>query len=93
MGKVAADADLLRISVMGRTGGVGSHVVESNSLVNVVDDRLHARPAQGRLAEQLPGDGREPVGVAVAAAHEEDEDIVGQILHSGLGSEGDDRIG
>ena len=46
-------------------------VVEADAVVDIVDDRLHARPAARRAAEQRPGEVAQEVGVAVAAAHQD----------------------
>ena len=45
-----------------------------------VADRLHQRPARLHLAEQRPRDLGEPVGLAVAAAQQEDQRVDRQLL-------------
>ena len=45
-----------------------------------VADRLDPRPARRRLAEQLPGDVGQPIGLAIAAAEQKDQRLLGQIL-------------
>ena len=94
MGEVAADAACApcRPSQAVRVGA-GVLVAEGDAVVDVVADRLDPRPARRRIAEQRPGGVREPVGVAVAAAQQEDEHVVGQVLdrvllgvrHDGIG--------
>src|SRR5215213_9122192 len=58
-----------------------------------IDDGLRSRPARRRAAEQRPGDGRQLVRVAVAAAEQERQHVVGQILNRVLAGVRDDRIG
>ena len=68
-------------------------VAEGDAVVDVVADRLHARPAGRRAAEQRPGGVGKPVGVAVAAAQQEDEHVVRQVLDRVLLGVRHDRVG
>jgi hypothetical protein len=48
-------------------------------IVNVVDDRAHARSIAGQVAEQLPCSVADLVGLAIAAGQQVDERLVGKI--------------
>ncbi len=78
---VAADAGPFVESLRGAAGGAGVLVVEDNMVVNVIADCLHARVARSRAAEELPGRLRQQIGLAIAAAQQEHEGILGKILH------------
>ncbi len=84
VGEVPAHAALLAKAVPGGAGGRGVLIAEVQALVNVVADRLHPPPAGRSVAEHRPGHAGEVVGVAVAAAQQIDEDIVGQVLDGNL---------
>src|SRR5437763_7579539 len=58
---VAADAAPLLESLRGRARRPRVLVTEANVIMHVAADRLHARPAEGRAAEQVPGNVREDV--------------------------------
>ena len=68
-------------------------VVEGDAFVHVVADRLHARPARRRVAEQRPGGLGEPVGLAIAAAEQIDDHLVRQLLDRHLLRLRRDRVG
>ena len=59
-------------------------VVERDVAMDVVADRLNAVPARRRLPEEVPRRLRQPVGVAVPAAEQEDQRLLGQVLHRNL---------
>ncbi len=58
-----------------------------------VADRLHARPARRRLAEEVPRDLRQPIGLAIAAAEQEHQCFLRQIRHGHLLRLRHDRVG
>ena len=78
---VAADADPFVESLRGAAGGAGVLIVEGNMVMHVIADGLHARVAWSRAAEELPGRLRQQIGLAIAAAQQEKESLLGQILH------------
>ena len=51
------------------------------------------RPPVRRLAEQIPGDAGQPIGLAVSASEEEDERLLGKIFHRMLVLRQGDRVG
>jgi len=53
-------------------------------LVNKIADGLDTSPASRAFAEQLPGDRRKPIGLAISASEEKDECFFGQLLDGGL---------
>ena len=65
---------------------LGEHrVTEHDVVVDEVADRLHAAPARRReLAKSLPGGLGQPIGLAIAAAQQIDQDLSRQILHGVL---------
>ena len=67
--------------VQRRLRGAGMLVAEDDVVVHEVADRLHARPTQRRIREQFPRDVAQAVGLAVAAAQQEDESLFRQVLH------------
>jgi hypothetical protein len=77
---VPADAGAIAISFPRRPGGARVFVAEGNVLVNVVADGLN--PAQGErdFPEQRPCDLGKAVGLVIAAAQQEHQALVGQIL-------------
>ena len=56
-------------------------VAEGDVLVHEVADRLHPRPAERRLAEEAPGLVGQAVGLAVAAAEQEQQGFRRQVLN------------
>ena len=61
--------------------------------MNEIADRLNAPPSRRDIAEHVPGRLAQPIGLAVAAAHEVDEALVGQIRHGEFPCARDDRVG
>ena len=61
--------------------------------MDVVADGLDAAGAGGRCAEQVPRDAGQPIGLAVSAAEEEDERLLGKIFHRVLVLRQGDRVG
>ena len=90
---VAADADPFVESLSGAAGGARVLVIKGNMAMHVIADRLHARVSWGRAAEQLPCRLRQQVGLAIAAAQQEHEGFLGQILHGVLPGCGHHLIG
>ena len=80
MGKVAADALALGMAFRGGAVGAGMLIAERDALMGVIQDGLDPRPARLDLAEHLPGQGRQLVGVAIAAAQQIDQHLVGQVI-------------
>ena len=78
-----------------RRGAVGAGVViaELDLVVGVVDDRLHPFPAGVDVAEQRPGQVRQLVDVAIAAADQIDHRVVGQFRDRMQPRAGRHRIG
>ena len=90
VGEVAADAAAFVERLPGRLGGIGELIAEDDVVVDEVADGLDARPAEGGMFEEIPGDVGEAIGFAIAAAEEENQDLGGQVLDKGLlGPEGD----
>jgi hypothetical protein len=67
-----------------RPAGTRMFIAEGNVLVNEVADGLDATPAERRLPEQRPCDLGKPIGLAIAAAQQEHQGLVGQVFHSVL---------
>ncbi len=84
MGEIAADAHLFLMGIPRRAIGTGELVSEPDPVVNIVHDGLHAAPAEIGLAEQRPRHVGEPLGVAIAAAQQEDEYFIRQLVHGML---------
>ena len=80
MGIVAADALAFLIGLPRRLAGAGVLISEGDMMMDKIADRLHPRPARRRFLEQLPGDVRKPVGLAIAAAQQIYQGIRGQVL-------------
>ena len=93
MREITADADLLMVTVRGGSRGIRPLVVEADARVDVVDDGLNPSPALRRMAEELPSDRAQIVGVAVAARHQVEHHLVRQGVHRHLGGLGRDRVG
>jgi hypothetical protein len=68
-------------------------ISERDVTVDEIADRLDPRPARRRFLEQLPGDFRKPVGLAIAAAEQIDQGVRGQILDRMLNCGSKHRIG
>src|SRR5215207_5696134 len=73
MGVIATDALAFCISLPRRPRGARVLVSEGDVTVDEVADRLNPGPARWCLLEQLPGDVRKPVGLAIAAAEQIDQ--------------------
>ncbi len=81
MGEVAADAGPVGVAAMRGAQQVGVHVVEADMAVDEIEDRLDARPAGRRCPKKVSqAKSAKPVGVAIAAAEQEDQHVVGQVL-------------
>jgi len=76
----AAHADLLVIGVPGGLGRPRLLIVEADPVMDIVADRLDPRPAGRRLLEQPPRNVGEPVGLAIAAAKQIDQDFHRQVF-------------
>ena len=61
-------------------------VAELDAVVHVVGDGLHPLPAGRHRAEQIPRGLAQLIGLAIAAAEQEQERVVGQPLDGNLGS-------
>ncbi len=79
MREVAAHTAALSQRLDRAAGRSGVLVAELDSIVDEVADRLNARPARRRLAEQIPRGLHQPVGLAVAAAQQEHQRVVRQV--------------
>jgi hypothetical protein len=55
-------------------------IAEGEVLVDVIADRLHPAPTERGFPEQRPCDLGKPVGFTIAAAQQEHQSVVGQIL-------------
>src|SRR5206468_10476354 len=89
---IAADALAFLVRLPRRLGGARMLVAEDDVAMNEIADRLHPRPTRRRLLEQLPGDLRKPVGLAVAAAEQIDQRIGRQFFDPVLNGRGKYRI-
>jgi hypothetical protein len=77
----AAHARHVVAGVEGGLGRPGLLIVEADVVVHQVADGLHARPAGRRALEQGPGDFAEAISLAIAAAQQVDDRLIGQVLH------------
>jgi hypothetical protein len=103
VGVVPAHAGALVVGLPRRLGGPGVLVAEGDVLVDEVADGLDPPPAGRPVAEEGPRHLGEPIGLAVAAAQQEDEAVLREILdrvllrrggdHVGLTAVVDDRVG
>ena len=93
MGEVPAHASPLRECVRCRPRGIGVRVAEADALVDEIADRLNALPPRRDAAEHAPRDIRQLVGLAIAAAEEIDQHVVGKLGHGDFAGRGVDRIG
>ena len=71
---------------------MGVLVAERDMLVDEIADRLHQPPAFAHLAEFRPGDVRQPVGLAIAAAEQIDQRVDGQRVERELRRERRDGV-
>src|SRR5271166_4218244 len=81
---IPANAGTIAEGFPSRPAGARVLVAEGDVLMNVVADGLDAAPAERRIPEERPGDLGKPVGLAVTAAQQEHQGLVGQILDSML---------
>ena len=65
MREVAAHADALGVGFIGRARRTRALIAERDVAVDEIADRLHPRPARGRMAEKVPGNLAEFVGLDV----------------------------
>jgi CoA-transferase family III len=79
MGEIATDADPLVERLERSASRSGLLIIELDMAVHEVANRLHASPSWRRRSEHVPGRLTQPVGFAIAAAHEIDEALVGQV--------------
>ena len=68
-------------------------VAELDVLMHEVADGLDALPAGRRRAEQSPGGLRQQVGLAIPAAEQEEQGLLGERLHGPLLEPGRHRVG
>jgi hypothetical protein len=68
-------------------------IAEGDPIVRVVEDRLQPRPAGRNVAKQRPSQVRQVLSLAVAAGQQEDDHLVGQVLHRVLDGVGRDLVG
>ena len=92
MGEVAAHAPLLDIGVIRGAADMGMLVAEGDMLVDEIADRLHQPPTFTHLAESRPGDVRQAVGLAIAAAEQINQRVDGQRIERELRGEGRDGV-
>ena len=93
MGVVTAHAVAFIESLAGRLGRPCVLVAECDVVVDVVADRLDARPARRRLGKELPGDVRQAIRLAIAASQEIDDRLCRQVLDRVLGCRRGNDIG
>ena len=93
MRKVATDARLIAKCAVGSPKRIRGLVVESKMIVHEIADSLHPRPAGRGVAKIGPGEVAKPIGVAIAAAKEKPEHLIGQFLDVVLDGFRHDDIG
>lgn len=84
--EIATDACLVGKAPVGGPQDVRLLVVEGYMVVYEVQDRCNAWPSRWRCRELSPGKIAEAVRIAITAAKQEDQDIIGQILDIVLNS-------
>ena len=84
MREVAANALPVLQGLVSGLGGIGVLIAEGDVVVNEVADGLNQRPALRHLAEFGPGEFRQSIGVAVAAAEEINQRLDRQSLKRAL---------
>ena len=92
MGEVAANAAALLVGLERGSGGAGMLVAEGDVIVHEIADRLDPRPAERRRSEQAPGLVGQPIGLAIAAAKQEQQGVRRQVLNLVLQGVQFDRI-
>jgi hypothetical protein len=93
MAEIAADARPLVERLIGSLGGARVLIAEGDVVMNEIADRLDPAPARHRVPEKVPRGLGKPIGLAVAAAQEKEQRLLGQVLDSVLLRRGDGRIG
>ena len=68
-------------------------IAEAHMGMDEVADRLHARPARRRIAEQRPRDVHQPLGLAIAAASRNTKASCGKLGDFVLARIGRDHVG
>lgn len=81
---VTANASALVVGLPRALASPRVLVAELDVLVHEIADGLDPRPARLRLAEQAPSLLGQSIGFAVAAAEQEDQRFLGQILERDL---------
>src|SRR5277367_1492432 len=92
MGKVAANAEAFLMPVPSGARRACVRVAEGQAIMHIVANRLNACPSWRHGTEKRPSRIRETVGLAVAAAEEKFQRLVGEILNRDLSCIGFDRI-
>ena len=92
MGKVAANPGTLLPTLKGGAGGPGIHIVKGDVVVHIVANRLHPRPTARSIAEHVPGNLAQPVGVAIPAGQQVQDGVIGQFGQRRLGQPRKDRV-
>src|SRR5690606_27396804 len=93
MSEIAAHAALLLIALPGRACCPGVMIAELDMSADDSGDRLHTVPARLDVAEERPGCFGKAIGLAVTAAEQVDEDVVGQFLDRMLNGVGRCMVG
>ena len=92
MREVAAYAALFAIGLGGGAGRPRQPVVEGDVIVHEIADRLNARQAKRRVAEQPPRLVRQQVAFAIAAGQQEQQRIGRQVLAPRAGRRDRSRV-
>ena len=90
---VGIRAALLRVSLGGGAVIARMVIAELEMAVHIVADRLHLLPAALNAAEMRPGEIGELLRVAIAAAHQEQQRVIGQFRNRELPGAGRDLVG
>jgi hypothetical protein len=93
MGEVAANPSPLDIRVEGGFAGMRMLVAEGDVLVHKVANGLDQSPPFAHLAELRPGDVRQAIGLAIAAAKQIDKSVDGKRVEGRLRGERRDIVG
>ncbi len=80
MGEVAADPNAFLMSFQGRPVVAREVITELDAVVDVIADRLNTRAAAFDGTEHRPGKIGELLGIAIAAAQQIDQRLVGKLL-------------
>src|SRR5271169_3320958 len=92
MGKVATNANAFLVPVPSRPSRACVRVAEGQAIMHIVANRLDACPSWRHATEKRPSGIRKTVGLAVAAAEQKFQRLVGQILYRDLSCIGFDRV-